>query len=126
MVVQKVRKKHTAPSPIWNRGVSPWFSENMETLQLRVTKALEDLDGKTLLVTSDVLGEGKSVVALNLAAELARYGKKVLLIDAGLRKQDLRTYMKLLRTQHGLDDALQGTCAIDDLLCFDQQTHVFF
>lgn len=126
MVVQKVRKKHTAPSPIWNRSVSPWFSENMETLQLRVTKALEDLGRKTLLVTSAVPGEGKSVVALNLAAELARYGKKVLLIDAGLRKQDLRTYMKLLRTQHGLDDALKGTCAIDDLLCFDQQTHVFF
>ena len=72
VVVQTVRKKHTAPSPIWNRSVSPWFSENMETLQLRVTKALEDLGGKTLLATNAVPGEGKSVVALNLAAELAR------------------------------------------------------
>ena len=39
----------------------------METLQLRVTKALEDLGGKTLLATNAVPGEGKSVVALNLA-----------------------------------------------------------
>ena len=44
----------------------------METLQLRVTKALEDLGGKTLLAANAVPGEGKSVVALNLAAELAR------------------------------------------------------
>jgi polysaccharide biosynthesis transport protein len=41
---------------------------------------------KSLLVTSSRPGEGKSSVSLALAASLARLGRKVLLIDADMRK----------------------------------------
>ena len=77
VVVQKVRK-NIRPLPRSGIEASARGFQNMETLQLRATKALEDLGRKTLLATNAVPGEGKSVVTLNLAAELARYGKKVL------------------------------------------------
>ena len=41
---------------------------------------------KTLLVTSTMPGEGKSWVTANLAITFAQAGKKVLIIDADMRK----------------------------------------
>lgn len=44
---------------------------------------------KSILVTSAVEGEGKSTVAVNLAAQFAKTGLRVLLIDADMRKPSL-------------------------------------
>lgn len=41
---------------------------------------------KSLLITSTVPGEGKSWVASNLAVTFAQAGKRVLLVDADMRK----------------------------------------
>ena len=41
---------------------------------------------KSILITSTLPGEGKSWVASNLAVTFAQAGKKVILIDADMRK----------------------------------------
>lgn len=74
---------------IHERNISPWFAENAEALWLRVETALAPQNKKVILVTSTVDGEGKSTVAANLALSIAQHDKRVILIDADLRKQTL-------------------------------------
>ena len=52
-----------------------------------------DDDIKSLLITSSVQGEGKSVTACNLAVSMALAGKRVVLIDADLRSPRVHTYV---------------------------------
>ena len=59
----------------------------------------------TLLVTSAVPNDGKSVTAANLAITLAMGGARVLLVDADLRKGTLHTRFNL-QADTGLSDAL--------------------
>ncbi|MFT3781655.1 MAG: polysaccharide biosynthesis tyrosine autokinase [Nibricoccus sp.] len=47
---------------------------------------------KTILVTSTIPGEGKSLVSCNVAAAFARHGRKTLLIDCDLRRPMLHRH----------------------------------
>jgi Mrp family chromosome partitioning ATPase len=55
---------------------------------LRTNLAFMDVDGnaRSMLVTSSLQGEGKSVTVANLAVTLALAGKKVIIVDADLRR----------------------------------------
>ena len=76
----------------------------LKTLILQMTR--EEFRN-TLLVTSAVSGEGKSLTCANLAVMLAReYGQTVLLIDADLRRQSLQDFLGLKPTL-GLADCLE-------------------
>jgi capsular exopolysaccharide synthesis family protein len=59
----------------------------------------------TLLVTSAVPDDGKSLTAANLAVTLAMGGARVLLVDADLRKGTLHNWFNL-QADTGLSDAL--------------------
>lgn len=62
---------------------------------------------KTLLVTSTMPGEGKSWVAANLAITFAQAGKKVVIIDADMRKGRQHTMFNV-ENRMGLSNFLSG------------------
>lgn len=62
------------------------ISEVFRTLRTNIQFINNDKKIKTLLVTSTLPGEGKSWIASNLAVTFAQAGKKVVLIDADMRK----------------------------------------
>jgi capsular exopolysaccharide synthesis family protein len=66
---------------------------------------------RLLLVTSAVPGEGKTTTATHLGALLAQGGRRVLLVDADLRKAELHRTFGLPRSP-GLSDVLTG--AVED------------
>lgn len=62
------------------------FSESIKTVRTNLQFSLVNKDIKTILLTSPEPGDGKSFVSANLAIAFTQENKKVLLIDADLRK----------------------------------------
>ena len=50
---------------------------------------------KSILVSSTIPGEGKTMISCNLAASFARHGKRVLLMDCDMRRPMLHRHFKL-------------------------------
>ena len=62
------------------------FAEAFKTVRTNVLFSSAEEGMRSLVVTSAGPGEGKSVVASNLAIALAQAGQRVLLIDADMRR----------------------------------------
>lgn len=62
------------------------FSESIKTIRTNLHFSLANKEAKVILLTSPEPGDGKSFVSANLASAFAQENKKVLLIDADLRK----------------------------------------
>ncbi len=69
--------------------------------------------GKVLVITSTGPQEGKTLTVCNLAISLAQAGKRVLLIDADLRRPTLHRLFGLTRSP-GLTDILLGTTSFQE------------
>lgn len=71
-----------------------------------------------LLVASSIPGEGKTVTSCNLAAALAKKGRRVLLVDFDLRRPRLAGIFPMPAQRMGLLDALIGNVADFDRLAY--------
>lgn len=63
---------------------------------------------RTLLLASALPGEGKSTVSTNLACSLAALDKRVLVIDADVRRPSVHQFFQITNGR-GLTDVLRGT-----------------
>lgn len=71
---------------------------------------------KVIALTSCLPDEGKSSVAMNLALSFADADKKVLLIDADMRKSVLVGRYRIQNADFGLSHYLSGQCEWDQVL----------
>jgi non-specific protein-tyrosine kinase len=85
-------------------------AEAYRTLRTNIEFASVDAPIQTLLVTSSTSSEGKTVTAANLAIVFAQAGRRVLLVDADLRKPGVHLIFDLPNSQ-GLTTLLRS----DDL-----------
>lgn len=75
-------------------------------LQYKLT-ASKNSNAKTILVTSTVKGEGKTMAAYNLANTFSYSGKKVLLIGGDIRNPQLHRYLQgVSKRTHGVTEYL--------------------
>ncbi|MEO6593773.1 MAG: CpsD/CapB family tyrosine-protein kinase [Planctomycetota bacterium] len=91
-------------------------AEQIRALRNRLVAMNPDGEPKTLVVSSAVRGEGKTVAALNLAmsfAELER--QQVVLVDADLRRSSCERYLNL-NPEPGLVDVLLGRASVEKVL----------
>lgn len=87
--------------------------EAYKTLRTNVQFCGENV--KVVSLTSCVPNEGKSMVAFNLAVSMAESGKKVLFVDADLRKSVLIGRYKINKAIKGLTQYLSGVEELDQV-----------
>ena len=86
-----------------------------KVLRTRIMRHIREHGGKSLMITSALPGEGKTLTATNLALTFAReYEQTVLLVDGDLRMQQVH---KLLgyESDKGLLDYLLADCPVSDM-----------
>jgi succinoglycan biosynthesis transport protein ExoP len=88
-------------------------AEQFRSLRNSITALNPDGAPRSVVLTSAVDGEGKTVAAVNLAIAMAELpGNHVLLVDANLHAPAVERFMGLDEHQ-GLADVLRGHCALD-------------
>ncbi len=91
-------------------------AEEYRKLRTTIFEATEGTSANTILVTSSMSGEGKSLTSANLAASISlKSDHSVLLIDADLRRPTLHKYFNLT-PEKGLIDYLRGEAELDEVL----------
>ena len=71
---------------------------------------------KVVLITSAIPGQGKSFISANLAYLFAASGKKVLLVEADIRKPAVENYLSYDKTKRGLSDLLRSDALADHVI----------
>ena len=91
------------------------FAEAFCALRTNVLFSVAENGMQSAVITSTGPGEGKSVVAANLAIALAKTGQRVLLIDADLRRP--RVHQIFARKQQpGLSNLMVGAAKAADVV----------
>ncbi|KRE75566.1 CpsD/CapB family tyrosine-protein kinase [Paenibacillus sp. Soil750] len=90
-------------------------SESYRTLRTNIQFSSIDRIMKTILVTSAQPGEGKSTTAANLSVAYAQEGKKVLIVDADLRKPTIHHYFGV-SNRYGLTSAIVNRTQFDEFI----------
>jgi capsular exopolysaccharide synthesis family protein len=93
------------------QGAPSMFEESFRTLRTNLLLR-RDSETRAFVITSAMPGEGKSTIAANLACSLAAMRKRVLLIDADLRRSSAHRFFELPNTR-GLSDVLRGTISAE-------------
>lgn len=106
-MVPAVKFDDARGSPTINNGVPRHFAEAFRTIRTNVLFSSAEDGPRSVVVTSAAPGEGKTLVATNVAMSLAQVGARVLLIDADMRKPRVQELLEL-KPGPGLSNLLTG------------------
>jgi len=91
-------------------------SEPYKVLRTRLLQKTGEQGGTTIMITSALPGEGKTLTAINLSLTFAKeYNQTVLLVDSDLRKQSVHECLGF-ESDKGLADYLVNGAALADLI----------
>ncbi|HXH06370.1 MAG TPA: CpsD/CapB family tyrosine-protein kinase [Vicinamibacterales bacterium] len=114
------------PHPLLVVAAAPQSAVAEQYRLLRTRLAGRD-NGRTLqvlVITSPLVGDGKTITSANLALAIAQeYQRRVVLVEADLRRPCLASLFGL-GDSPGLADVLAGTAALDEALVSLPQHHL--
>ena len=77
------------PALLCHPGAQSLAAEEIRNLMAGILYPADGKPARTLLITGAAPGDGRTTIAVNLAAAVAGLGKNVLLVDANFRKPDV-------------------------------------
>lgn len=94
------------------------MAERCRGIRTSISFAIGDIETPVLLVTSPASAEGKSSTAMNLALSFCQTGKRVVLVDADMRRPRLHQVFPppVDREGVGFASVLAGTATLDEAL----------
>lgn len=101
------------------------FAESVRAVRTNLSFLASEKESKIICITSEVAGEGKSFVAVNLSSTLSLIDKKVILIGADLRRSKLHKTFQV-PNDIGLSNYLANQCRLDDIINHSNQDHLDF
>jgi polysaccharide biosynthesis transport protein len=119
-VLHKVKgfaKKGFASELAFFNDTQSTFAEAVRTVRTSIVMSALDHDRKVVVVTSSVPEEGKTTLSFNLSAALGQV-KKVLLIDADLRRPKIGKLVGRDSKAPGLADFVAGQAQLSDCIFF--------
>ena len=105
--VVKKAKDAASPEKQYLSDPRSTFSESINTIRTGLMFSNVDNPPQTILVSSSTGAEGKSTLAINLAAAYSNIGK-TLLLEVDLRKPSIGRYLELKRHE-GLSELVTGS-----------------
>ncbi len=103
-------------------GESYFVNEAFKSLRTNILFCGSDI--RCIAVTSVLPGDGKSTVSVDIAKSFADTQKKVLLIDADMRKSVNTLRHKINGTSSGLSEFLSGQAESTDIICSTQSEYL--
>lgn len=91
------------------------FAESVRAIRTNLNFLAAEKNSKVICITSEISGEGKSFVAINLACTLALIDKRVVIIGADLRRPKLHQTFGLPLNK-GLSNYLINQATMDDII----------
>jgi len=113
-ISRKELKSRSNELIVLNNPKSP-VTEAYRSIRTNLNFMSPDKPLKTLVITSSAAAEGKSLTLVNLALSIAQNGKKVIIIDADLRKPMQHKFFEMTNF-NGLSSILTGEISFDEAL----------
>lgn len=101
------------------------FAINEEMKSLRTNIQFCGKDKRVILLTSAVQNEGKTTLAVNLCRSFAELDKRVLLIDADMRKSVMENRLRSGKLGKGLSHLLSGQADLSEIFLKDEASEVY-
>ncbi|TWR25165.1 polysaccharide biosynthesis tyrosine autokinase [Mucilaginibacter pallidiroseus] len=101
------------------------FAESVRSVRTNLNFLASEKQSKVICVTSEVAGEGKSFVTVNLSSTLSLIDKKVILIAADLRRSRLHQTFRVPNDK-GLSTYLSNQSTLDEIILKSDQENLDF
>ena len=113
------KKQH--PARYILQKVTSEFAESIRSVMTGIHYSNTENPPKTIMVTSSVVGEGKSSMVLVMARIMAKSGRKVLVIDCDMRRPSIAKELGV-RAEVGLFDFLTQNMSLTKVTAQDKQS----
>nr|WP_294949858.1 tyrosine-protein kinase family protein [uncultured Mucilaginibacter sp.] len=101
------------------------FAESVRSVRTNLNFIASEKQSKVICITSEVAGEGKSFVAVNLSSTLSLIDKKVVLIAGDLRRSKLHKTFRV-PNDTGLSTYLAHQSSLNDIILHSPQENLDF